>query len=117
MDTSGPGRPVPRRLMAPVVVVLLTGLWLTGQVWLFYAMFGTAMDIGCGESPTPARLVDRWNLVVTAFGVVLVAAPATIAGCARMLGLRRTAIAYATIAALLAPLAVVTIVVWRNEYS
>jgi hypothetical protein len=48
---------------------------------------------------------------------VLLAAPATIAGRARMLGLRRTAIAYATMAALLAPLAVVTIVVWRNECS
>jgi hypothetical protein len=103
--------------MAPVVVVLLTGFWLPGQWWLSQACVGAAMHIGFGEWPTPARRVDRWKLLVTSFGVVLVAAPAAIAGCARLLGLRRTSIVYAIVAAVLAPFAAFAIVEGRNEYT
>jgi hypothetical protein len=103
--------------MAPVVVVLLTGFWLACQALLVYVGLGLAMDIGFGDSPTPARLLDRWKLLVTSFGVLLVAAPAAIAGSARLLGLRRTSIVYAIVAAILVPFAAWVVIGGWNEYS
>ncbi|WP_328470820.1 hypothetical protein OHA21_05530 [Actinoplanes sp. NBC_00393] len=108
-----PDRSTPKsRVIAPLTIAALTVGWLIGTVSLALVSFWFFMSTW-GESPGGGESIESMAILTLVAAVAFVGlGPLAIAGAAYSSGLRRTAVAYLVLAALLFVGAVIQLTVF-----